>query len=804
MTLVGWLCVALTVTAAWGLRAAHTAPESSAVSVSAEDGCAEPAERLAAARVALSDRGPTLEERIETIASELQAPGTQPASAPGVEATADREKLVAERSAVQKELRFLESAVTAWQAALDACESNGRQREELERFLAEQERKPAEFGPAEVTALRTQLEQVESSRAALDEGEAVRNSRLRALAEQIETADEQTRSALAAERAALKAEAGETQWKRAALDAERALVEAKLETAGEEPEAVVESQPSSAPAREQEADAENKERLAKLLSAEARNRLEEVQAELERIQARLEDTSIAEREVAELGNRHQYWLRVEGYEKRRLEQADLHQRSAQEVKVIAEQLSRKEGTLEYLDQICRTGKEMSQAERDKQAERFRKQADETRTHARELEQQAEAEAKKIQPLQQLLLSLDAEEKALQERLEKGVSVDRADYGRLIEHFQQMTDLLRSEREQIDLMILMVRNIVYTRYGQASLEYELAGLYTECADVLVPPWRQRLRAFRERHEEIISSILIVLSVVGISYGVKLVIWLIRRAIAWLTPTLSLSPVRFSPKRIGTLVAFAGSIVKLFVWIFGLVMVLNEFGIDPAKSSGAIGLIGLIMAGMFQRIVIDFVSGLDIIAGGHYNVGDFIEVDGKLGYVINFTVKHTRIRTLSGHEFNLPNSRCLPSRRFPDGFVNNYVDLTVKSSADADRAAGTIEPVCGDLNQRLEPIRDEPSLAERFAGPQGRVTLRYLVRVLPGTEWVIKDYFVPAVKQALTDQGVELAGEPTFFFINRIETFRKLFNRQLTEEEILCETSGEEQAATTGEQDGTSQG
>jgi small conductance mechanosensitive channel len=705
---------------------------------------------------------------------------------------------------VQKELRFLESAVTAWQAALDACETAGRQREELERFLAEQERKPAEFVPAEVTAMRTQLEQVGSSWAALDEGEAVRDSRLRALAEQIETADEQTRSALAAERAALEAEAGKTEWKRAAFDAERSLIEARLKAAGEETEAVVESQPTSAPAREQEADAENKERLAKLLSAEARNRLEETQAELERIQARLEDTSITEREVAELGDRHQYWLRVEGYEKRRLEQADLHQRSAQEAKAIAEQLGRKEGTVEYLDQIRRMRKEMSQAERDKQADRFRKQADEARTHARELEQQAEAEAKKIQPLQQLLLSLDAEEKALQERLEKGVSADRADYGRLIEHFQQMTDLIRSEREQIDLMILMVRSIVYTRYGQASLEYDLAGLYTECADVLVPPWRQRVRAFRKRHKEIINSILIVLAVVGISYVIKLAVWLIQRAIAWLTPALSLSPVRFSPKRIGTLVAFAGSIARLFVWIFGLVMVLNEFGIDPAKSSGAIGLIGLIMAGMFQQIVVDFVKGIDIIAGGHYNVGDFVEVDGKRGHVMDFTVKHTRIRTLSGHEFNLPNSKCLPSRRFPDGFVDNYVDVTVKSSADADRTAKAIEPVCGDLNQRLEPIRDEPSLAERFAGPQGRVTLRYLVRVLPGAEWVIKDHFIPAVKQALAEQGVEFAGEPTFFFINRIETFRKLFNRQLTEEEILRETSGEEQVVAAGEENVTPQG
>ena len=104
-----------------------------------------------------------------------------------------------------------------------------------------------------------------------------------------------------------------------------------------------------------------------------------------------------------------------------------------------------------------------------------------------------------------------------------------------------------------------------------------------------------------------------------------------------------------------------------------------------------------------------------------------------------------------------------------------------------------PVCDDLNQRIEPIRDEPALADRFGGPRGQVTLRYLVRVLPGTEWVIKDHFIPAARHELAQQGVELAAEPTFCFINRVETFRKLFNRQLTEEEIIHEVAEEEAAA-----------
>jgi len=293
-----------------------------------------------------------------------------------------------------------------------------------------------------------------------------------------------------------------------------------------------------------------------------------------------------------------------------------------------------------------------------------------------------------------------------------------------------------------------------------------------------------QGFWQRHESIIESVKIFAGIIVLTYLIKFAIWLIQQVVVYLSGVLG--DRRISVKRTGTLLSFGGSIAKLFVWIFGLIAILSVYGITPAAGAGVIGLIGLILAGMFQQIVIDFVKGLDIIAGRHYNVGDFIEVDGKLGHVIDFTAKYTKIRTFSGQEFNIPNSKCVPSRRFPDGYVSNYVDIALKKAGDESGAKNALEPVCIDLNRRVEPVRDVPVVDRQFTGPEGLLILRYRVRVLPGCAWVITDYFIPAVKQALADRGIELAGEPTFFFINRIETFRKLFSRQLTEQEIIRQT------------------
>jgi hypothetical protein len=66
------------------------------------------------------------------------------------------------------------------------------------------------------------------------------------------------------------------------------------------------------------------------------------------------------------------------------------------------------------------------------------------------------------------------------------------------------------------------------------------------------------------------------------------------------------------------------------------------------------------------------------------------------------------------------------------------------------------------------------------------------------WVLNEFGIePASKEALAEKGVELAGEPNVFFIDRIETFRKLFSRRLSEEEIVRDLAPETPELTAGQ-------
>ncbi len=337
--------------------------------------------------------------------------------------------------------------------------------------------------------------------------------------------------------------------------------------------------------------------------------------------------------------------------------------------------------------------------------------------------------------------------------------------------------LREALDQIELMLMYQRAIGSAIEKTASAEYHLGEAYEGTAAAL----REANRAFWVRYARAIAVTRIVIIAIAAHTGINLLCWTIvwvtgriaRRAHGeYATPTI---------KRVRTIVRFARSIAKLLLWSIVIVTTLEQFGIDASNSAGALGVIGLVLAGMFREVVVDFVKGIDIAIGGHYFVGDFIQCGAHSGHVLNFTVKYTVLRTPSGQVITVPNSQCIPSRRFPAGYVDNYVDLPLERTVDAQQVQRVLTAVGRTLNARVEAVKREPCVVHTFDAGTQRIW-RVQVRVLPTCDWVLRDHYIPMLKAQLEQAGITLAGEPALFFYNDVPTFRRLFSRQMTDRDL----------------------
>jgi small-conductance mechanosensitive channel len=686
-----------------------------------------------------------------------------------------RDKLVAQREARSKRLEFVKRTVELWKLAVERYEDQKRS----EQQIAELDERTEKFAESDLPVFESEVAKRNKALQALQSSVAQTNSRIEDLDKELETSKPPDRELLEVEKWLLEAQAAAQAQEQAALQKQWDLFSKSLEVARRQLGVVAPAKTKGPTLEElQELEANHRARLAKLEQDEARNRQQYAKEQLEDVNKRLVAAEQKGENADDLKNDQEIWKRELSLADDAKRLGDLNSRSNTEQKARAElqlKLQReREKQKELPDSRARTSPDKWM----KEADALRDSAEEARKQAEAEREREEAARNAIPTMQQALVTCDAELSAIRENLEENYAWD---------HFEQMKALLDNARSQINLLITTQKVIAYEIRQQADAFKGLAAVWETSANIWDPP----VKPFLERHAKVVSAAIVVVAALVVTY----ILTLLGGGLVALFAIVNARTRRdISVKRFKTLQGFAQSILKIFVWIFALVTILNEFGVDPAKATGALGLIGLILAGMFQQIVIDFVKGVDIIAGRHYDVGDFVEVAGDFGHVVDFSAKYTCIRTASGEVISLPNSKCIPSRRFPDGFVDNYVDIPLADRQGRDKAKAIIDGVCRETNERIEVVKEEPRFATQFVTADGKgVILRYRVRLLPGCEWVLRDYFIPRIKQHLEDIGVSMTGEISFVLINNVERFRKLFSRQLAEKEILREAHSERAGA-----------
>lgn len=129
-----------------------------------------------------------------------------------------------------------------------------------------------------------------------------------------------------------------------------------------------------------------------------------------------------------------------------------------------------------------------------------------------------------------------------------------------------------------------------------------------------------------------------------------------------------------------------IVKVFLWLGGLVFLLDNLGYNITTIVTGLGIGGIAIALAAQAVLADLFSYLVIFFDKPFETGDFIVVGDKAGAVEYIGIKTTRLRTPAGEQLIMSNTDLTNSR------VQNYkrmerrrvlLSIGVIYETDADR-------------------------------------------------------------------------------------------------------------------------
>ncbi len=114
---------------------------------------------------------------------------------------------------------------------------------------------------------------------------------------------------------------------------------------------------------------------------------------------------------------------------------------------------------------------------------------------------------------------------------------------------------------------------------------------------------------------------------------------------------------------TLQAFGGSVARYVVIIVGLVMVLQQLGVQTTSILAVLGAASLAIGLALQGALSNVAAGVMILLFRPYRIGDLVEIGTRKGIVRNLDLFLTELATLDNLRVVVPNSKA-----FGDVIIN----------------------------------------------------------------------------------------------------------------------------------------
>lgn len=98
-----------------------------------------------------------------------------------------------------------------------------------------------------------------------------------------------------------------------------------------------------------------------------------------------------------------------------------------------------------------------------------------------------------------------------------------------------------------------------------------------------------------------------------------------------------------------------VVAAVIYIIGIIIILEKWGVNTAPILTGAGLIGLAFSFGSQSIIKDVISGVFIVLDDIYNVGDRVKIGSETGNVEKITLRMTILKDEKGNVVYIPNSQ-----------------------------------------------------------------------------------------------------------------------------------------------------
>lgn len=206
-----------------------------------------------------------------------------------------------------------------------------------------------------------------------------------------------------------------------------------------------------------------------------------------------------------------------------------------------------------------------------------------------------------------------------------------------------------------------------------------------------------------------------------------------------------------------------LTEIVTFIFYIILTITSFkfiGLSKLTQTiiGAAGLTTFIIGFALKDIGENFLAGIVMIFDRPFEMGDLIELDGRVGRVIKISIRETTIKTIDGKDVYFPNSDIVkkPFTNYTiDDQLRDTIEIHISSNEDTEEVIKIILEVVNSFQHVLKSKKASVNINSIVGGKTNlAVNFWYSLRGTRTRNGRLKTEIIIAISNKLKEKGIAL--------------------------------------------------
>ncbi|MFC7239143.1 mechanosensitive ion channel family protein [Saliphagus sp. GCM10025317] len=200
-----------------------------------------------------------------------------------------------------------------------------------------------------------------------------------------------------------------------------------------------------------------------------------------------------------------------------------------------------------------------------------------------------------------------------------------------------------------------------------------------------------------------------------------------------------------------------VIQVFIWSVTLVIVLSIWIDDLSGLLVGAGFLGIVVGMAARQTLGALLAGFVLMFSRSFEIGHWVEIDGREGTVTNISIFNTQIQSFDGEYIVVPNdvvTTSIVTNRSKKGRLRIEVEVGVDYSVDVDQAA----TLARDALEPIEEVMDvpEPMVVTKHFGESSVVLgVRFWIdRPSARRRWTARTKAISAIKTQFEEADVKI--------------------------------------------------